>query len=166
MRVNDSEMCVRWNNEAWPIPEISVSAWLNIDRTTESRWTVISRRIEAATLVHRSLHHALNTSLHPYTPSRQLRSASHNLFSHPYRLCSWLSWFSTCWPFSLEFPPSSSSEIYRLLHCLRIQSKNSPFLWYKHLWPLTILSTRFWFDINHAAHWFYVLRLGLYYVMS
>jgi len=22
--VNDSEMCVRWNNEAWLIPEISV----------------------------------------------------------------------------------------------------------------------------------------------
>jgi len=24
MKVNDSEMCVRWNKEAWSIPEISV----------------------------------------------------------------------------------------------------------------------------------------------
>jgi len=42
--------------------------------------------------------------------------------------CSCLSWFSTYWPFSLKFP-SSSSQIYRLVHCLQIQAKNSPFLW-------------------------------------
>jgi len=57
-------------------------------------------------------------------------------------LISCLSWLSTCWHFSLEFPPSSS-QIYRLLHCHQIQSKNSPFLWCKHIWPLTVLSTRF-----------------------
>jgi len=54
-----------------------------------------------------------------------------------YRHCSCLSWFSTCWPFPLEFPPSSP-QIYRLLHCLQIQSKNAPILWCKHLWPLAI----------------------------
>jgi len=52
-------------------------------------------------------------------------------------VCHRSLWFSTCWPFPLEFPPSSS-QIYRLLHCLQIQSKNSPFLWCKHLWPLAI----------------------------
>jgi len=50
---------------------------------------------------------------------------------------SCLSWFSTYWLFRLEFPPSSS-QIYRLLHCLQIQSKISPFLWCKYLWPLAI----------------------------
>jgi len=54
-----------------------------------------------------------------------------------YQHCFYLSWFSTYWPFSLKFPPSSS-HVYRLVHCLQIQSKNSPFLWCKHLWPLAI----------------------------
>jgi len=35
-------------------------------------------------------------------------------------------------------PSPSSSPIYRLLHCLQIQSKNAPFLWCKHLWSLAI----------------------------
>jgi len=54
-----------------------------------------------------------------------------------YQHCSCCSWLSTCWPFSSEFL-SSLSEIYRLLHCLQIQSKSSPFLWSKYLWPLAI----------------------------
>jgi len=76
-------------------------------------------------------------------------------------LASCLSWFSTCWPFSLEFPPSSS-RIYRLFHCLQIQSKNSPILLCKPLWPTTILSTRFWF----ALTWHSLLEILLCYVMK
>jgi len=41
-------------------------------------------------------------------------------------LISCLSWFSTCWPFSLEFA-SSSSHIYRLLHCLQTNIKTHLF---------------------------------------
>jgi len=62
-----------------------------------------TNKFKFATLVHRSLHNAgpqyLSSLLHPYTPSRHLRSASLNLLSQPQH-CSWLS---TCWPFSLEF---------------------------------------------------------------
>jgi len=65
-----------------------------------------------------------------FTPSHQLRSASLNLLS--ISSCSCLSWFSTHWPFSLAFP-ASSSQICRLLQCLQVQSKNSPFLWREHL---------------------------------
>jgi len=94
-------------------------------------WLPIQQRInfKLTTLVHRSLHNAgpqyLSPLLHPYTPSRRLHSASLNLFfptSYQHYYC--LSWFWTCWPFPLEFPPSSS-QIYRHLHCLQIQSKNS-----------------------------------------
>jgi len=52
-------------------------------------WLPIQQRInfKLATLVHRSLHNAgpqyLSSLLHPYTPSRQLRSASLNLLSQP-----------------------------------------------------------------------------------
>jgi len=77
-----------------------------------------------------------------------------------YQHCSYLSWFSICRPFSLEFP-SSSSQIYRLLHCFQIKSKNSHFLRCKHFWPLTILPTRFWFDIIMLI--FCVLKLLYYY---
>jgi len=50
-------------------------------------WLPIQQRInfKLATLVHRSLHnagpHCISSSLHPYTPSRQLRSASLNFLS-------------------------------------------------------------------------------------
>jgi len=81
-----------------------------------------------------------------------------NLLSISYQHCSCLVWFSTCWPFSLELSPSSS-QIYQLLYCLQIQSKNSPFLWCKHFWPLTILSTHFKFDIIMLifAFWNYIM---------
>jgi len=74
--------------------------------------------------------------LHPYTPPRQLRLPQSPLPTS-YQHCSCLSWFSTCWPFPLEFPPSLS-QICRLLHCLQSQSKNSTLPRGKHLWPLTI----------------------------
>jgi len=35
------------------------------------------------------------------------------------RIVLCFSWFSTPWPFSLEFPPRPSPEIYRLLHCFQ-----------------------------------------------
>jgi len=80
----------------------------------------------------------------------QLRSASLNLLYQPRINIALASrgfrHACYCWPFPLEFHPSSS-QIYRLLHSLQIQSNNSPFLWCEHLWPLAILSTRFWFDI-------------------
>jgi len=62
------------------------------------------------------------------------------------------------------FPPTSF-EIYQLLHCLQIQSKNSPFLWCKQFWRLTILSTCFWFDIIMLilASWNYFM---LSYIMK
>jgi len=86
-----------------------------------------------------------------------------------YQHCSCLSRFSTCWPFSLVFSPSSS-QIYLLLYCLQIQSKNSPFLWCKYIWPLIILSTHFWFDIIMLifASWNYIIicYAMLCYVMS
>jgi len=44
-----------------------------------------------------------------------------------HRVSSMPSIYRRHWPFSMEFPPSSS-QIYRLLPCLQIQSKNSPFL--------------------------------------
>jgi len=72
-----------------------------------------------------------------------------------YEHCFCLSWFSTCWPFPLEFPPLSS-QIYRLSHCLQIPSKNSPFLW-----PLTISIQALL--IRHINVDFGVLKL--YYVM-
>jgi len=89
-------------------------------------------------------HHSLHSVIHA------IASASFCLPQSPlptsYQYCSCLSQFSTGWPFSLEFP-DSSSQIYQLLHCLQIQSKPPPFLWCTHFWPLTILSMRFWFDI-------------------
>jgi len=82
-------------------------------------WLPIQQRINFK-LVHRSLHNTgpqyLSSSIHPY-PSR-LGSASLNLLSQPrinITLASRL-WFSTCWPLSLAFPPTSS-QIYWLLHC-------------------------------------------------
>jgi len=75
-------------------------------------WLPIQQRInfKLATLVPHSLHNAgpqyLSSLLHPYTQSRQLRSASLNLLSQPcINICSCLLWFSTCWPFSLEIHP-------------------------------------------------------------
>jgi len=63
--------------------------------------------------------------------------------------------------FSLEFPPSSY-QIYRFLNCLQIQSKNSPFLWCKHLWPLAIsIHVPLIGHINHVD--FCILKL--YYAM-
>jgi len=107
-------------------------------------WLPIQQRInfKLATLVHRLLHNAgpqyMSSLLHPYMPSRQ-RSlyVPQSLLPTSYQHYSCPSWFSTCWPFPLEFP-HSSSRIYRLLYCHQIQSKNSPFLWCKHLWPLAI----------------------------
>jgi len=115
-----------------------------------------------ATLVHRSLHNAApqytSSLLHPYT------SASLCLLQSPlptsYQKCSRLSFFSTCWPFPLEFP-ASSSQIYRLLHCLQIQSKNSLSLRCKHLCPLAIYHELL-IRVRHNS-WFCVLKL--YYVM-
>jgi len=79
-----------------------------------------------------------------------------------YQHYSCLSWFSTCWPFPLEFPPSSSQiYIYRLLHCLQIKSKNSPFLWCTYLWPLAISIHALLIWHNHVN--FCILKL--YYVM-
>jgi len=43
---------------------------------------------------------------HLYTPSRQIHSARSPLPTS-YQHYSCLSWFSTCWPFPLEYPPSS-----------------------------------------------------------
>jgi len=111
-------------------------------------WHPIQQRIyfKLATLVHRSLHNAgpqyLSSLLHPYTLSCQLRSASLNLLSQLR-----INFALASRGFRHAGPSPSSSQIYRLSHCLQIQSKNSPFLGCKHFWPLTILSTRFRFDI-------------------
>jgi len=56
---------------------------------------------------------------------------------------------------------SSSSQIYRLIQCLPIQSKNSTFLWCKHLWPLAVSIQALLIRHNHLD--FCVLKL--YYVM-
>jgi len=106
-----------------------------------------------ATLVHCSLH---NTGL-----QCQFRSAFINLLSQPrYQHYTCLSWFLSCWLSPLKFPPSSS-QIYRLLHCLQIQSENATFLWCKHLWPLAIDIHALLIRHNHVD--FCVLKL--YYVM-
>jgi len=60
----------------------------------------------------------------------------------------------------LKFPPSSS-QIYRLSHCFQIQSKNSPFLWCKHLWPLAISIRALVIRHYHV----YICVLKLYYIM-
>jgi len=73
-----------------------------------------------------------------YTPSHQLRFASLNLLCQPpINIALASRGFGYADLSLLEFPPSSS-QIYRLLHFLQIQSKNSPFLWCKHLWLLAI----------------------------
>jgi len=88
-------------------------------------WLPILQRInlKLATHIHRSPYNA-----GPYTYYLYYILIRHRVsFTVPplptsFQHCSCLSWFSTCWPFSLEFSPSSS-QIYRLLHCLQIQSK-------------------------------------------
>jgi len=92
------------------------------------------------------------TSASHYLPQSRLPTS--------YQHYSCLSCFSTCWLFPLEFPPSSS-RIYRLLRCLQIQSKNSPFLWCKHLWPPAIYIHELLIRHNHVD--FCVLKL--HYVM-
>jgi len=62
--------------------------------------------------------------------------------------------------FSLEHP-SSSSQVYRLLHCFQIQSKNSSFLWCKHLRPQAISIHALLIRHNHVD----CCVLKLYYVM-
>jgi len=90
-------------------------------------WLPIQQRInfKSATPVHRSLHNAGPQYLSSLS-SHSIASASLCFPPSPlptsYQHCFCLSWFSTCWPFSLEFP-SSSSQIYRLLHCLQSQFK-------------------------------------------
>jgi len=97
-------------------------------------WLPIQQRInfKLATHVHRSLL-IFTTSLYAIASASFCLPQSSLPTSYQHSSCH--SWFSTCWPFSLE-SPSSSSLIYHLLHCLQIQSKNSRFLWY--LWPLKI----------------------------
>jgi len=113
-----------------------------------------------ATLVHRFLHHAtsqyMSSLLRPYTPTRQLRSASLSLLSQPRINISLASRHAG--PFLWNSLAPSSSQIYRLLHCLQIQN-NSPFLWCKQLWPLAFISTHFWFDIIMLifASWNYIV---------
>jgi len=99
----------------------------------------------------------MSSLLHPYTPSLCLPQTP---LSTSYQHCFCLLWFSTCWPFSLAFPPSSS-QIYQLLHGLQIQSKNSPFLQYKHLWLLTNSNQALKIRHNHVD----LCALKLYYVM-
>jgi len=57
----------------------------------------------------------------------------------------------------LEFPPSSS-QIYRLLHCLQIQSKTHLFFGASISGLQQFLSTRFWFDIIMLifASWYFL----------
>jgi len=90
-------------------------------------------------LVHRSLHNAgsqyLSSLLHLYMPSRQLRSVSFNLLSQP---CINITLTSRC---LLALPFGISSLTISDLLTLTLSSnpsKNSPFLWCKHLWPLAI----------------------------
>jgi len=70
-----------------------------------------------ATFVHRSLHNASPQYLSSATSLYAIASPSLCLPQSPlptsYQHYSCLSWFSICWPFSLEFP-LSSSQIYRL----------------------------------------------------
>jgi len=90
---------------------------------------------------------SIGFSCPPFTPQRWfsilvifttsvyvIASASLTKFPLPtsYQQYSCISLFLTCWPFSLEFS-LSSFQLYRLLHCLQIQSKNSPFPRGKHL---------------------------------
>jgi len=102
-----------------------------------------------ATHVHRSLYNSgpqfLLSLLHPYTPTRHLRSASLSLLSQPrvnialasrgFRHAGLASFWNSL--------PRHLCMIYRLLQCLQIQYKYSPVLWCKHLWPLTTLLLRF-----------------------
>jgi len=112
--------------------------------------------VHSITLPH--IHVIFTTSLYTIT------SASLCLPQSPlptsYQHYSYLSWFSKCWPFPLEYPPSSS-QIYRLLHCLQIKSKISPFLWCKRLWLLASYIHALLIRHNHVD--FCVLKL--YYVM-
>jgi len=131
-------------------------------------WLRIQQRInfKLSILVNCSFHNAGRPSiLVIFTTSLYaIASASLCLPQSPlpisYQHYSCLLWFSTCWPFPLEFPPSSS-QIYRLLHCLQIQSKYSPFLFCKHLWPLAIYIHALL--IRHSHVDFSVLKL--YYVL-
>jgi len=97
-------------------------------------WLPIQQRInfKLATLIHRSLHNAgpqyLSSLLNHYTPSRQFRSASLNLLSKPRIDIALASrGFRRAGP-SLWNSFPHHLRIYRLLHSLLIQSKNSPFL--------------------------------------
>jgi len=132
----------------WPF---SFSAWVVTRSTTNTtsalnslHWLPIQQRINIQ----------LATLCPPFTPQRWpsihvifttcLCAIVSALLCRPqsplptsYQHCSCHSWFSTCWPFPMEFPPSLS-KIYWLLHCLQIQSKNSPFLCWKHIWPPVI----------------------------
>jgi len=90
----------------------------NAENMSDRHNTIFSNEYiyKLATLVHHSLHNAvpqcMSSSLHPYTLSRQLRSASLNLHSQP---CINITLASRGFRFPLEFPPSSS-QIYRDSH--------------------------------------------------
>jgi len=70
----------------YPSSSISMSRYSrNYQHHLSSKFTSLASN--SANLVHRSLHnagpHYLSSLLHPYTPSRQLRSTSLNLLSQP-----------------------------------------------------------------------------------
>jgi len=106
----------------------------------------IQQRInfKLATLVHHSLHNAgpqyLSSLLHTYTPSLTLCIHFFPLSLVSTLLLPLLVFDMLALLFGI--PSIIISDLFTL-HCLQIQSKNSSFLWCKHFWPLTILSTRF-----------------------
>jgi len=91
--------------------------WSNLEPTIARiwkslHWLQIQQRInfKLATLLHRSLHNAalqyIASLLHPYTPSRQLRSASLNLLYQPHVSITLASrGFRHTGPSPLEFHP-------------------------------------------------------------
>jgi len=141
---------------------------MNSSKLTSLASNSATNTFKLATLIHHSFLNAgpgqyLSSLRHSYMPSRQLRSASLNLLSQP-RINIALASRSFRYDALLFGIPPSSSKIYRLLHCLQIQSKNSPFLWWiQHLWPLAIHIHALLIRHNHVD--FLCLEIILCYVM-
>jgi len=130
-------------------------------------WLPIQQQIDfkLATLVHRSLHNAgpqyLSSLLHPYTPSRQLRSDSLNLLSQPRINITLASrGFRHAGPSLWKSFPNHlrSTDSYTVF---KSNLKTHHFLWCKHLWPLAISVPALL--IRHSHVDFCVLKL--YYVI-
>jgi len=116
------------------------------------QWLSIQQRInfKLATIIHRGLHNAgpqyMTFLLHPYTPSRQLRSASLNLLSQPRINITLASrGFRHVGPSLWNY--LRSSDAYTVF---KSNLKTHRFFWWNYLWPLAISIHTLLIQHNHV----------------